>query len=184
MATEPDAAVASSGRTLCLTGPESTGKTTLAETLAERFKAVLVPEMSRDYLSGREDYSSDDVLEIARLQIEAEAQAHASTDGLVICDTDLLVIQLWWEERYGALPDILAHALNSQRERAYLLLSPDIEWKADPLRKNPADGERFFNRFQAMLAAGPHPYRIVSGSGRTREESAVSAVTELFANRI
>ena len=52
-------------------GPESTGKTTLARYLAERYHGVLVPEYAREYVEqlGRH-YTREDVETIARHQIE------------------------------------------------------------------------------------------------------------------
>ena len=183
MATEPVAA--NRTRTLCLTGPESTGKTTLAKALAEHLGAVLVPEMAREYLArefleGKLDYESSDLLEIARRQMAAEAEARETTDGLIICDTDLLVIQVWWEEKYGALPEELSQAMSAQSGRSYLLLRPDVDWVADPQRENPLDRDRLFARYQTILAAGEHPYRTVAGRGAERMARAMVAIQGLF----
>jgi nicotinamide riboside kinase len=183
MATEPTAE--NRTRTLCLTGPESTGKTTLAAALAEHLGAVLVAEqareyLAREYLQGQNGYERSDVLKIARLQMAAEAEARETTDGLIICDTDLLVIQVWWEEKYGTLPDELAQAMRAQTARGYLLLHPDLEWVSDPQRENPLDRDRLFARYEAILAAGDHPYRTLAGRDRERLDRALVAVGELF----
>jgi len=167
-------------RTLCLTGPESTGKTTLAEALAEHFGAVLVPEVAREYLAERDDYQADDVLAIAQLQMAAEAVAHDESSGLVVCDTDLLVIRVWWEEKYGDLPAELANAYSARTDRAYLLLEPDLPWSADPLRENPDDQDRLYERYAALLAEGRHPYDVVAGSGAGRLTAALRAIAGLL----
>ena len=39
------------------------------------------------------------------------ARALESGDSLIVCDTDLTVIQVWWEEKYGALPVGLLRSL-------------------------------------------------------------------------
>lgn len=178
MATEP--VTANRPRTLCLTGPESTGKTTLALALAEHLGAVLVPEVARHYLEGRTGYERSDVLEIARLQMAAEAEARETTDGLIVCDTDLLVIQVWWEEKYGTLPEELVEALRTQTPRSYLLLHPDVDWAADPQRENPLDRDGLFARYQTLLAAGEHPHRTVAGRGAERIARALVAIEDLF----
>ena len=54
-------------RTLCLTGPESSGKTTLAACLAQVLDAVVVDEVARGYLAGRRSYGREDLLRIAEL---------------------------------------------------------------------------------------------------------------------
>ncbi|MCB1685167.1 MAG: ATP-binding protein, partial [Pseudomonadales bacterium] len=97
--------------TLCLTGPESTGKTTLARSLAAHFNVPMVAEAARDYLGARQGYGEKDLLEIARLQIAAERDARSSHDGLLISDTDLLVLQIWWEEKFGPAPDLIREGM-------------------------------------------------------------------------
>ncbi len=167
-------------RILCLTGPESTGKTTLAAALAATLDAVLVPEVARAYLTGREAYTPADVLAIAAAQEAAEARALESGSGLIVCDTDLTVIQVWWEEKYGAAPPPLAEALDRRPPRAYLLLEPDLAWAPDPLRENPNDRERLFARYRELLEAGPFPFRRVTGEGEARLANALAAVGRLL----
>lgn len=167
--------------TVCLTGPESTGKTTVAQALGRHFEAPVVPEVARDYMSGRGDYTPSDVLEIARRQLALEARARAETRGLLVLDTDVLVLAVWWHERYGALPPLLEEALEERSPRIYLLARPDIPWAADPLREHPFERERLFERYRALLAAADFPHALVEGSGMVRVEGAVRAVERLRA---
>jgi nicotinamide riboside kinase len=54
-------------------GPESTGKSTLCLQLAEHYKTVWCPEFAREYLEKKGmDYTYDDLLTIAKRQIELE----------------------------------------------------------------------------------------------------------------
>jgi len=54
-------------------GPESTGKSTLCEKLAAHYNTLWVPEYARDYLEKHgTDYSYEDLLPIAKGQIELE----------------------------------------------------------------------------------------------------------------
>ncbi len=139
-----------------------------------------MPEVARTYLEGRSAYGAEDVLEIARRQAAAEAAALSGTRGLVVLDTDLLVIRVWWEERFGALPEELIGLLAAREARAYLLARPDLPWEADPLRENPEDRQRLFDIHEALLATGAMPHRIVSGQGDARLRQAVAAARELI----
>jgi nicotinamide riboside kinase len=139
-----------------------------------------VPEVAREYLAGRDGYDEADVLEIARLQAAAETTALAEGHRLVICDTDLTVIRIWWEDKFGPLPERLISLFAARAERAYLLLQPDLPWEPDPLRENPKDRDRLFGRYEALLGADAAPYRVVSGSEDQRFQSALAAIDALL----
>jgi nicotinamide riboside kinase len=171
-------------RTICLTGPESTGKTTLAHALGARLAAPVVPEVARAYLAGRSGYAPEDVLEIARRQLEAERLARAEHRGLLICDTDLFVLRIWWAEKYGPLPALLEESPSARaptpHARGYLLLAPDLPWVSDPLRENPLDRDRLFALHRDALSRSGHPHRVVTGHGRARTECAIRCAQSLF----
>ena len=148
---------------VCLTGTESTGKTTLATALASHYGAKLVPEAARHHLAPNRPYGPEDVLAIARAQMRLEAEALAGSPRLVVCDTDLLVIQVWWQVKYGPLPEELKQALAGRSLRGYLLTRPDIPWTPDPLRESGGERSDLHRRYQQALADGPHPYVEVGG---------------------
>ena len=136
--------------------------------------------MARSYLQASEVYTAEDVLEIARLQAAAELAALASGAPLVVCDTDLLVIRVWWEEKFGDLPEVLIDMLAGRAERAYLLVRPDLPWVADPLRENPGDRQRLFDVYERLLSAGEMPHRVVSGVGEERLRAAIAASLQML----
>ena len=171
------------GLVVCLTGPESTGKSTLAADLSEALAVPLVPELAREYLqevlsSSRKAYSSDDLLTIAKAQLAAEQNALAEGTGLVVCDTDLQVIQIWWEERFGNVHPWLRDALSQRTPRCYLLMAPDLPWQPDPLRESPDDRRRLFNCYLKTLRAEDHPFAEVFGSGSARFKRAMSCIQD------
>ena len=77
-----------------LTGPECTGKTTLAADLARAFDAPWLPEMARAYAAERATeghrLTAADVDLIAKRAVAAEDAALAAMPPLLVLDTDLL----------------------------------------------------------------------------------------------
>ena len=176
------AAVDASNRdhlTVAVVGAECSGKTTLAEQLARRFGVPCVPEYSREYLATRESYDRDDVLAIARGQHAAEIAA-GNGHALLITDTDLVVIKIWWDVRYGGshpwVDATLSEQLSSAR-RCYLLPTPDIPWTPDPLREHPNDRPALHARYRALLDSLGVSYLEVSGTREQRLERAAAAIS-------
>jgi len=158
-----------------LTGPESTAKSALTIALAEHFKLPAVSEVARDYLTSSTtgtSYLPSDLLAIARRQMSAESGLKSSA----FADTDLQVVYLWWQQRFGPVPDFLAAAYAGQSTRYYLLCEPDIAWQADPLRENPHDREQLFALYEADLRARGLRYSRISGQGDERIICAQRAV--------
>lgn len=165
-------------RILSIVGPECTGKTALARALAEHLGVGYVREYARDYLAGRTGYEPADVEAIARGQMALEADALAADESPVILDTDLLVVRVWWEEKYGPLPDWLRRAFAAQARRRYLLTAPDLPWEPDPLRESPFDRERLFEIYRATLAAEKLSFDVVRGTGAARLRCALAALEQ------
>ncbi|MDB2444578.1 ATP-binding protein, partial [Gammaproteobacteria bacterium] len=86
---------------IVITGAECSGKTTLATQLSKRWGRPLVPEIARNYLEKTPNYHRDDLLIIAKLQHEKEREILNQSLNKIICDTDLLVIMIWSEFKYG-----------------------------------------------------------------------------------
>jgi len=83
---------------VCLFGPESTGKTTLAAALAREYGTVHVTEYVRGYLDATGHTGTvDDVPWIARGQRAAEIASLPHANRLLVHDTNLATILLWSE---------------------------------------------------------------------------------------
>ena len=162
---------------IALTGPESCGKTQLAEQLSVQLGLPIVYENARTYLykgQPKPHYQPSDLVALLKLQIACE-------EGVYSCvlDTDLLTLIIWWREKYGPIPDIFQTAFKSQTPRHYLLCEPDIAWQPDVLRENPHDRKRLFEVYQRELKLRNLPYDVVRGDGRNRFDCAVVALKKV-----
>ena len=147
---------------IIITGPESSGKTTLCEQLSKHFNLPFSKEYAREYLDAlKRDYNSDDLLKIAKGQLQTE-------NGLQLLDTDLITIKIWSEYKYGRFDKWISTQIEKQKseERFYILCSPDIPWQADNQRKNPNDRRKIFEIYKKELEDLKHKYFILEGENR------------------
>ena len=153
---------------IVFTGPESTGKTTLAKLLSQELNCPLVEEYSRAYLQNlNRDYNFDDITQIAKGQMANEFSAQLEND-IIVCDTDLLVCKIWQEFRYGKVDPWLEHEFKNRRYNIVFLCKVDIPWEYDPLRENPSDREDIFNLYISTLDLNKIDYTIVQGNFQER----------------
>lgn len=156
---------------IVITGPESSGKTTLFEWIMHNYDLNMVQEWSRIYLNNRNNqYNKDDLYEIALLQSWEEKQYIMDTKPMV-CDTDLLTIHLWHTIKYNSVnEDILAMWRNHIPDY-YLLCKPDMPWEVDPLRENPRDRDKLFNIYLDEIINWQVPHIILEGNPSQRIEA-------------
>jgi NadR type nicotinamide-nucleotide adenylyltransferase len=163
------------GLTVCLIGPECTGKTTLAQKLAAHFGAPWVPEFVREYAErvGRpltaEDVEPVAIGEIALLDA-------ADGDGLLILDTDLVSTVVYGRHYYGGCPEWIVAEAVGRRADLYLLTDIDIPWAADEVRDSAATRAALHGEFSATLAAFGARFVAIRGDWDARFATAERAI--------
>jgi NadR type nicotinamide-nucleotide adenylyltransferase len=167
-------------------GPESTGKTMLAEKLAAHFKAPLVGEYAREFWDQHGALGLEDILPVAREQWRREDEAVARADRLVICDTDALTTMLWSDLLYGTCPEELRRVVEKRAKNyaLYLLLDVDVAFAPDPQRcfPDPADREKGMRIWKGALDRRALPYELIKGDWVQRERLAIEAVEKVLAS--
>jgi nicotinamide riboside kinase len=163
---------------ICVTGPESTGKTTLAARLAEWAHGDLVPEASRLYAERqRRDLSASDVTPIAREHI---VLADAARGSVVVLDTDLLSTVIYARHYYGAAPGWIVPAERARRADLYLLCDVDVPWIPDGVRDRPQSRDAMFALFRDALVRRRVATVLIRGDWERRWEIARTAVAPLL----
>lgn len=164
-------------------GPESTGKSTLSEQLAQHYNTLWVPEYARQYIEElSRPYEEKDLLSIAEGQLSLEDERAALADKLLVCDTDLHVIKVWSEHRFkGCDPLILAY-IASRKYDLYLLTYVDIPWEEDPQREHPdpAMREYFYNLYKELIINTGVPFVEIKGDIAERLQTAVHAIDSML----
>jgi len=163
-------------------GPESTGKSTLSETLARQLGTVWVPEYARAYLQqlGR-PYHERDLLTIAAGQIAAEDRLAEQAKNILVCDTDLYVVKVWSEHSYGQCARQILEHIAGRRYDLYLLTYIDVPWEDDPLREHPGGDMRqyFFNLYKDIVIHSGVPWAEIRGPHEERVAAAVDVIKML-----
>ena len=166
-----------------ITGPESSGKTWMASQLARMFDDIWLPEYAREYLSARgPQYSEADLSHIAAEQLRREDEYLAEAKRFLFCDTDVVVLNIWYRYKFGFVPQYLEQTLRANTYALHLLMKPDIPYEADELRENPDRGMYFFNAFKNELDLNKLPYVIISGPLEQRIKKAGEQI-RLLADR-
>jgi NadR type nicotinamide-nucleotide adenylyltransferase len=111
---------------LVLTGPESTGKSTLARALAAQFGAALVEEYGRTYCERfGNDCDALDLVHIAAGHRYHEDLAAATEPEVLLLDTDLIVTETYAELYLGYCPPLITELAQARTYDLWLLLNTD-----------------------------------------------------------
>ncbi|KAA3436344.1 AAA family ATPase [Rufibacter hautae] len=166
---------------IAITGPESTGKSTLSAQLAQHYNAPWVPEYARTYLDQLErPYAAPDLEAIARGQLALWQAEEARNPELLFLDTELLVLKIWSEHSYDICSSFILENLRRQNVDLYLLLDIDLPWTPDPQREHPHLRQFFHDWYKRELDQIDVPYVEISGSAEERLQNAIRAVNQVL----
>jgi HTH-type transcriptional repressor of NAD biosynthesis genes len=168
-------------------GAESSGTTTLARALAERYQTVWVPEWGRLFseavgLSHR--WNPNDFTHIADKQNELEDDLARCAGPVMFCDTDAIATCVFYElYMKGSAPyPLLETALaNSSNKALYIVTDPEgVAFEDDGYRIFPKQRQFFHERLLKLLETHGLPHLAVTGNHETRMDDAIAAIDGLL----
>src|SRR5688572_21465266 len=188
-----------------ITGPESTGKSTLCELLAQHYNTQWCPEFAREFLlTHGMDYTYEDLLFIAKGQLAMEDEYVQSVvdsskslvnsslpnsrltthdSRLLFIDTDMYVMKVWCEFVFGKCHDWILEQIEKRKYDLYLLCNTDLPWIKDELREYPdlVIREKLFSIYKNLMMNQTTPWVEISGDYEERLQKAIKAVDQLRA---
>jgi nicotinamide riboside kinase len=149
---------------IAFTGPECSGKSTLAQWLSIELSLPLVPEYARTYLANNPSYVHEDLHAIASGQF---TQNHEH--DRCICDTEMTVMRIWEHVKYGGISRCIEGLTLSESYTMLFLCKPDFPWEEDPLREHPEARNELFDLYIQDLKIRQVPYHMLEGSLEERK---------------
>ena len=159
---------------IAVTGPESSGKTTLCTALAEHYKVSYIPEYARTYLEqtqGQYQYSDLDV--IAQSQLKSLLSFKGQ---IAICDTDFSVLEIWSNYKYNKVSKDIKELVTKDYFDLHVLCAPDMSWEFDPLRENPNSRAELFELYKTNLNKYNKNFIVVNGPHENRLKKTTQAI--------
>ena len=175
----------SSIKKIVIIGPESTGKSTLCELLAQHYNTSWCPEFAREYLlTNGTDYTYDDLLTIAKGQLALEDEYTSAVgrvpqkDQLLFIDTDMYVMKVWCEFVFGNCHKWITNPVAKRKYDLYLLCNTDLPWVKDELREYPdfETRDKLYHIYRNILENQTVPWVDISGDYEERLQKAIEAV--------
>ncbi len=160
-------------RRICILGGESSGKTVLAESLANRLQTSWIPEYGRelwDLRGGKLLF--EDMLQIARTQVEREMQCLAQAKNWMVCDTSPLTTLFYSMEMFGKVSSDLELLAQRTYDRVFLCV-PDIPFVQDGTRRDEQFRQRQHEWYVTELNSRNISFDLLQGPLQERVKSAV-----------
>ena len=152
---------------IIFTGPESSGKTTLAKLAAKAYNTAWHPEYSRSYLTNlNRPYEAKDLVNIAEGQLKSEQQflkLNIQKSPLFL-DTSFLVIKIWSIYKYGFYNFKIEKLLYQNLPILFFLCDWQIPWEADSLREHPHERGQLYTLYKKELSQLKVPFFELKGT--------------------
>lgn len=171
-------------RKVVVLGPESSGKSTLCQQLADYYQTSWCPEFAREYLKeSRGQYTFEDLLNIAQGQLELEDTLLADArNGFYFIDTDMYVMKVWCEVVFERCHTWILQQIAKREYDFYFLCQPDLPWVKDELREYPDPNirKKLYTMYKDILINSGGPWSEVSGADTQRFQMAVGVLNAVF----
>ncbi|MEO1575668.1 MAG: AAA family ATPase [Pseudomonadota bacterium] len=171
------------GATVAVLGAESTGKSTLVESLVAEFGCGHAPEWGRIISEAKPELTVADFDAIVTIQAEMILGAQRHGNGLAITDTEAITTALFAPLYLDAEHEPSWDAARRQRFDLYLVLAPTVPWVNDGTRiLDHGERQAFHDRIVGALEALRYRFTVIDDQRfEARTDAARQAVNGVLA---
>ncbi|MDO8653421.1 MAG: ATP-binding protein [Undibacterium sp.] len=173
----------SSVNRIAILGAESSGKSQLAEALANRYQTLWVPEYLREFVETHQRVpQAEEQILIATTQVQRETALALRAKDWLFCDTTPLMTAIYSRHYFSVADAALAQLELSHAYDFTLVTAPDFPWTADGLQRESASvRQRVHEELLDILDQREMPFLLVEGSLQNRLEQVEFALSFLLA---
>jgi HTH-type transcriptional repressor of NAD biosynthesis genes len=165
---------------VCISGTESTGKSTLAELLAKHYNTTFVPEMARFVMEHTDECTEEHLQQIARLQTQTIQEKLYTANKLLFVDTDINTTRSYSKYLFNKKL-LVSEMINEINQfELYLFLENDAPHVQDGTRLDKKRRDDLNNFHKKELLLQGIKYESISGSWNERFEKAVKLIDSKF----
>ena len=163
-------------RTVCFIGGESSGKSTMAQAMAERCQTLWAPEYGRElWVEQGGMLAYEDMARIARVQQAREDTLRQQASRFLFCDTSALTTLFYSHEMFGAAEPELERMAGRRYDHVFLC-APDFAFVQDGTRRELGFREQQHSWYLAELDRRRIAYTLLRGSVNQRISTVISAL--------
>lgn len=172
---------------ICLIGPESTGKSTIAKELSTKYNTIYVPEYAETLLKSQNGILYDhNMLEIAHIQKNKEKSLSYMTNKFMFCDSDCITTLVWANHLFNRQHTEIEFIAEHEHYDITFLLYPDTKWVFDEHRNLDSNSSSdifrltMFKQMESYLHKYNRNYQIIHGNFIHKKEQIINYVDGLL----
>ncbi|MBK8291909.1 MAG: multifunctional transcriptional regulator/nicotinamide-nucleotide adenylyltransferase/ribosylnicotinamide kinase NadR [Flammeovirgaceae bacterium] len=166
---------------ICFYGPESTGKTFLAQKLATYYHTEFVPEVAREVVTSN-DFTLEDIIKIGYMHVDRIKEKTRTANKILFCDTDAITTQIYCRHYLGSVPQVLFELEKEIIYDQYFLFDIDVPWVNDGMRDLGERRKELFDIFKRELETRNLPYLLVKGDYEERARFVTMEVEKMLSH--
>ncbi|HEY3330167.1 MAG TPA: AAA family ATPase [Capsulimonadaceae bacterium] len=167
---------------IAIVGAESTGSTTLAQSLAAHFNTLWVPEYGREYWIEKvergdaDTWRSEEFVHIAEQQCASEDRASRVANRLLICDTPAFATTIWHERYLGETSPLVDRVAAGYRYSHIFVTAADFDFVQDGYRDGEHIRDWMDRRLREWLTKREMAFTVLEGTHEKRMARAVEVI--------